>query len=614
MESVAVADGGSAGSAGADTTGNKTPGLLASTAHALRRKMKNPSSRRIVEDASSKKSAPGGTDEEESDRESVRSASDVVVSDSSRAMRRRLRSVSPPPRQRERAAVEARPPDQNRVKRAVNRIAVGQAGARRRLFQRLKRGSRIKKFRSYSASEAGLLLGDGENAEKDDEAQPDDELRGGVGCRRRRRRGSSVDSSCGDEDEDVVAVRGLLATSLGSLGSLGLSAATAAVTICLVLDHTPSVLLRIFAVLLSLASLASHSAAATRHCVDLAEVALGENVGKGAQPVRALSATGEDVEDDEDDDEEEELLQIVMLSKDESKGADQKLMNAWWSPDHSYFNLRGQNYLNDGVKTPSAPMIYDPIAAFVVSAPRGAIRNVTDLPQVREIMAKFCVDEEDEEKVRNLSRLPRFLFSCMNLPLEAPSLRPTRQGTKYAAMVTVFSLSEYARSFKDEEDWPPALRLAETWMRTSDTDHVMNGRLKGIFNAHNTSSIPRVATKWNAKPVLMASNASFGGSRVSFFLLSQSQTQFVLSQARPGISLLNRGNFGGANTYVEFNIDVGESFSYIARGAIYLIQSRLATMGPLDIAMTVEGRLPEELPETLLMGIVFHKIDPSFPS
>lgn len=132
--------------------------------------------------------------------------------------------------------------------------------------------------------------------------------------------------------------------------------------------------------------------------------------------------------------------------------------------------------------------------------------------------------------------------------------------------------------------------------------------------------IPSVAHKWNAKPVLMASNAAFGGGRVAilaafsriFFFAARTLTSSA-TQARQGISVVSRGCLGQDNTYAEINIDVSESFSYIARGAIYLIQSRLATMGPLDIALTVEGRhQPDELPEALLAAITFNKIDVTF--
>ncbi|KAJ8602526.1 hypothetical protein CTAYLR_001305 [Chrysophaeum taylorii] len=491
-----------------------------------------------------------------------------------------------------------------------------------------------------------------------------------------------------DRDEDEGTVVDLLARCFSSTVSLVMAAA-AATTTCVVVvlsDGSGMFRLQVVAAVVSLLSLVSHADAAYRWSSRLAIAALSRQQHPSRAPARrndqqakkttVLSHASTEEEDhrqptsggsskrrtylrrwrasstepgarphrhkqeepapphDESAPtprkEEPRGIKIVPIAKDKTSGGPAKTRppNTWSRPDSESFHLRGEAYMDDGVKQPSAPATYDPAEARVAVASAGPIRSVTDLPEVlrrsidRGVYQPFSADRrrgrsyssEDYELASGLratGHLPRFLFVSINLPLEGPSLRPSRQGTRYAVMVTFFALSDYARSIvKTEEDmsrWPAALQLAETWLRTAPVDLVLNGRLKGIFNAHDSPAarsafatspylaprqVPRLAQKWNAKPVLMANNSTFGGGRT-----------------RQGISVVTHGSHGEGNTYVEVNIDVGDSFSYIARGAIYLVQNRLPTMGPLDIALTIEGRQQEELPEALLAAITFNQID-----
>ena len=80
-----------------------------------------------------------------------------------------------------------------------------------------------------------------------------------------------------------------------------------------------------------------------------------------------------------------------------------------------------------------------------------------------------------------------------------------------------------------------------------------------------------LAKKWNGKPVLLAASAGFGG------------------RERPGISRFIRGA-----DCLEVNVDVSESFTYIARGAIYLVTDKLRDIR-IKFGFVVEGRERDEL-------------------
>jgi len=126
------------------------------------------------------------------------------------------------------------------------------------------------------------------------------------------------------------------------------------------------------------------------------------------------------------------------------------------------------------------------------------------------------------------------------------------------------------------ESWDPAHRLAKAWFDAAPADPYFSSRLKGIFLCHplDGAKLPSIMNKWNGKPVLMAANGGFG--------------------RRPGIAKFTRGA-----GYVEVGIDVGESFSYMGRGAVYMMIGKLATLD-CDVCFTIEGREEEHLPEVVL--------------
>ena len=111
--------------------------------------------------------------------------------------------------------------------------------------------------------------------------------------------------------------------------------------------------------------------------------------------------------------------------------------------------------------------------------------------------------------------------------------------------------------------------MATKWLSDAPNDPGLSGRLKGIFHASG-DGVPNLAKKWNGKPVLLAASAGFGG------------------RERPGISRFIRGA-----DCLEVNVDVSESFTYIARGAIYLVTDKLRDIR-IKFGFVVEGRERDE--------------------
>jgi len=72
---------------------------------------------------------------------------------------------------------------------------------------------------------------------------------------------------------------------------------------------------------------------------------------------------------------------------------------------------------------------------------------------------------------------------------------------------------------------------------------------------------------------------------------------------RPGISRFIRGA-----DCLEVNVDVSESFTYIARGAIYLVTDKLRDIR-IKFGFVVEGRERDELPEALITAVDVHQFD-----
>ena len=153
----------------------------------------------------------------------------------------------------------------------------------------------------------------------------------------------------------------------------------------------------------------------------------------------------------------------------------------------------------------------------------------------------------------------------------------------------VLKIADHARAIAtDEPDvskWPPGLRLCRRWLRDAQNDPYLCARLKGVFQvrALDGEQLPRVFAKWSGKPVLMAAAGALS--------------------RRLGLA-----KFSSGPGFVEVHLDIGESFSYMGRGAVYLMMSKLSTLDA-DVCFTLEGRADDELPEVVFGAASFTALD-----
>lgn len=479
--------------------------LLASTAHALRRKItssrppvtprrpvgdddvdtnrrrrRTPGVPRTVSMALRKRRNPmlvgaendGDEDlDEDSDAASVHSDNDVVLASD---------------HQDEFFAAEAEPPRRgSRVERVVQRMKSGPAAqARRRLSQLTNRVRREPKPRPAEVATAAKGPRRRSRSLSSEEGYLGQAPRVGAANSRVARLTNAIVAAAETATSDLAF---LLAECFSATASLAFAVATAVATFALVLTDGGSVWLRCVALSVACFSVASHSGIAATACLRLATSAVSRVVAEHASraaedfvahlpqldaPLRTVAenprpksptprkrrrflrlrraphAAPQPDETKDEDDPTSTGEKVVTLHRDHHRGSATKRDNTWWSPDAASFQLRGDNYLEDNIKQPSGPAIYDAVQALVVSSPDGPIRCVSELNEVvRQTLDQFDDDDYD-------APLPHFLFACVNLPLDVPSLYSSRQGTNCAVMVTFHRLSDYARAIVDKEADP----------------------------------------------------------------------------------------------------------------------------------------------------------------
>ena len=251
--------------------------------------------------------------------------------------------------------------------------------------------------------------------------------------------------------------------------------------------------------------------------------------------------------------------------------------NTWRAAPGATFQLRGLHYLKDRVKGPSLRATYDVSDVRVLRSPAGAMPDLlTHHPSLRG-------------EARTLNGLPTTLALNIAAPCEAPSLTGYRPESPCWVLLLVCKLSDHARHVAEHEPdvakWPAGLRLCRRWLRDAPSDPYLCARLKGVFQvrALDGEKLPRVFEKWSGKPVLMAAAGALS--------------------RRAGLAKFSRGH-----GFVEVHLDIGESFSYMGRGAVYLMMSKLATLDA-DVCFTLEGRADDELPEVVFGAASFTALD-----
>mmetsp|Transcript_12735 Transcript_12735/g.38415 ORF Transcript_12735/g.38415 Transcript_12735/m.38415 type:complete len:824 (+) Transcript_12735:118-2589(+) len=184
--------------------------------------------------------------------------------------------------------------------------------------------------------------------------------------------------------------------------------------------------------------------------------------------------------------------------------------------------------------------------------------TAAQLPTVKEQKKSSSPNSSSPQERLSADRLP-------TAPLSASNARGFKNTARDDSAVVYERRLVRANSIDSSEHVPRT-----TVKEDDDDDDEDNAAAPG------GRGLPRILQKWNGKPVLMAENAS------------------GFSRHRKGISKLIRGP-----NYVEVCINVGESFSYMGRGAVYVMLGKLQNLA-VDVCFTIEGRSTDELPEAVL--------------
>jgi ribosomal protein L15 len=271
------------------------------------------------------------------------------------------------------------------------------------------------------------------------------------------------------------------------------------------------------------------------------------------------------------------LIPGSTMSKLHSKESDdsKNSLGEWANADGTTFNVReGPDYSVRKKKAPSDESMYEVVAVDVHSAERkvwhvARYYDLSKLPGGSDTAGEDYVSSSGE----SLS-LPEILVINILCPLYAPGMfTPVVDGEGF--MATIFCrLTERSRSALKSGRVTPSMKLFDRFVRESEFDGSMRGRVKFITRVGNLDElslgavISGLASRYNSTPCLIHDG---------------------------------EGAYFRGDNYFEMDIDV-HRFSALARNALYHIKQRIPQMLG-EYAFLIEGRSNDELPEQLLSSV-----------
>ena len=240
--------------------------------------------------------------------------------------------------------------------------------------------------------------------------------------------------------------------------------------------------------------------------------------------------------------------------------------HTWQVCDPSTFNVRqGPNYSKNKKKGPSGPAIYEAFAVDTFCARKRIdhIAQFLTLPDVKNINTynEF---------------VPPILMIQLQLPSDSPPLFGAVEDGPGWAIVMYFKITEWAcNELKDLASASPAIKLFAKYCQFAETDYAWRSRFKVITFCSNLDEmgVPSVISSYNAKPVIIRRTGSI---------------------------------FRGP-THMEIDIHI-HKFANLAKKSIHLLSSHCGLMY-MQVGFVVEGRLDEELPETLFACVGVNRPD-----
>lgn len=222
------------------------------------------------------------------------------------------------------------------------------------------------------------------------------------------------------------------------------------------------------------------------------------------------------------------------------------------------FNVRiGPDYKKNGQKAPSAPHVYDLVAADV-------IRNDKIMYHVSE---RVTLPPPTDPEVENSTGLPRIFVVSLCVPSEAPSLfNSSLDGPGY--QIVMYFRATVAKLKAWQSTGCPSVRLWERWVRNQSSDMELKERLKLLIRMENLKELglDGMLSKYNGKPALITKSGAV---------------------------------FQGAD-YLEVGMNT-HRFAYITKVGMNRYLPKINELW-MHCAVTIEGRDNDELPEQCLLA------------
>uniref|UniRef100_A0A7S2MX10 Protein ENHANCED DISEASE RESISTANCE 2 C-terminal domain-containing protein n=1 Tax=Helicotheca tamesis TaxID=374047 RepID=A0A7S2MX10_9STRA len=251
---------------------------------------------------------------------------------------------------------------------------------------------------------------------------------------------------------------------------------------------------------------------------------------------------------------------------------DDTLEHSYMGVDASTFHLRvGPNYKKKKTKAPSGSALYELVSMDFIQA-ETFLKDAKDAIELPSIPGVTDVETGNEF-------VPPMLVVNSWLPTKdhGPLSNGKLEKPSYICVI-VFAIEQWVvEELKDIDNASPAVKLLAEWCREAETNVEFRGRFKaiGLVEEMEKMGIPGFITQYNGKPTLITKS----------------------------------GNFTRHEKYIEMAINV-HLWAYVARkGMLTLLPSFAKLL--INVGFTIEGRSDMELPEVLLGGCRFIRLDPA---
>jgi len=238
----------------------------------------------------------------------------------------------------------------------------------------------------------------------------------------------------------------------------------------------------------------------------------------------------------------------------------------FWNVNPSAFKLRiGPDYKRNKQKAPSGPALFDLITMDIFNSDAG-LKNVGDAFHMPNIPGVTDVETGHRH-------VPPMIVMNTMIPTDEPSLfKPKLDGPCCMAVLYLAISKQTLLELKDLKTASPAVKLLEEWCRRAEGDFAFRSRCKFMVVADDVEAlgVPSFLTRYNGKPCLITSSGTLTRHR------------------------------DAASHYLEMNVNI-RMWNALARKGIHSLKPYIPS-ATFNLAITIEGRDNDELPEVLLGG------------